>query len=109
MEPRKQSLMCFDRTSGELLWQKGVGVDAEERTHGINPYASASPTTDGKRVICWFGSAGVFACDFNGNELWRTDLGKHSHVFGYGGSPVIHGDRAPGARPSSPKWKAGPN
>lgn len=89
----QRTLMCFDRADGKLLWQKGVGVDVEERTHETNPYASASPTTDGERVICWFGSAGVVAYDFDGNELWRTDLGKHSHVFGYGGSPVIHGDR----------------
>jgi outer membrane protein assembly factor BamB len=27
-----------------------------------------------------------------GNELWRRPLGKVNHIFGYGQSPVLHGD-----------------
>jgi outer membrane protein assembly factor BamB len=88
----RRTLMCFDRREGRLLWQSGVTIGAAERTHQTNPYASGSPATDGERVVCWFGSGGVVAYDFAGKELWRTDLGEHSHQFGYGGSPVIHGD-----------------
>jgi outer membrane protein assembly factor BamB len=91
-EGNRRALMCFDRADGRLLWQTGVAVEGRERTHETNPYASASPVTDGERVVCWFGSAGLVAYDFDGNELWRTDLGRHDHRFGYGGSPVIHGD-----------------
>ena len=97
----QRTLMCFDRADGRLLWQSGIVVDAAERTYdgtyagkyNRNPYASASPVTDGGRVVCWFGSGGVVAYDFEGKELWKTDLGRHDHQFGYGGSPVIHGDR----------------
>jgi outer membrane protein assembly factor BamB len=102
MENRR-TVMCFDRASGRLLWQSGVVVKDPERTHETNPYASGSPVTDGERVIAWFGSGGLVCYDFTGKELWRTDLGKHDHVFGYGGSPVLHGDLCflnfgPGAR-----------
>jgi len=95
--------MCFDRKNGKLLWQSGVEVKEEERTHETNPFASGSPVTDGERVIVWFGSGGLVCYDFAGKELWRTDLGKHDHIFGYGGSPALHGDLCflnfgPGAR-----------
>ena len=88
----RRALFCFDRRDGKLLWQSGVTVADKERTHNTNPHGSASPVTDGERVICWFGSGGLAAYEFGGKELWRTDLGAHSHQFGYGGSPVIHGD-----------------
>ncbi len=91
-EGTRRNLLCFDRKDGKLLWQAGVGVELPERTHKTNPYASASPVTDGERVIVWFGSGGLAAYDFSGKELWRTDLGIHDHRFGYGGSPVIQGD-----------------
>lgn len=89
----RRTLMCFDRALGKLLWQSGVSITAKERTHATNPYASGSPVTDGESVICWFGSGGVVAYDFAGKELWKADLGKHDHEFGYGTSPVIHGDK----------------
>lgn len=102
-EGTRRNLLCFDRKDGKLLWKSGVGVELQERTHKTNPYASASPVTDGERVIVWFGSGGLAAYDFDGKEIWRTDLGIHNHRFGYGGSPVIHGDLCflnfgPGAR-----------
>jgi len=45
---------------------------------------------DGSRVIVWHGSAGVFCYDFDGAELWRTDLGPMRHDWGYGSSPILH-------------------
>jgi outer membrane protein assembly factor BamB len=88
----QRSLLCFNREDGKELWRRGVTVSVQERTHETNPYASASPVVDGERIICWFGSAGLMAYDFDGKELWRRDLGRHDHQFGYGGSPVLHGD-----------------
>jgi outer membrane protein assembly factor BamB len=83
--------MCFDRKSGKLLWQSGVTYSDPEPTHPTNPYASASPVTDGKLVIVWFGSAGLLAYDMEGHEVWRRDLGKQRHTWGYGSSPILHG------------------
>ena len=102
-EGTRRNLLCFDRKDGRLLWKSGLGVEFQERTHKTNPHASASPVTDGERIIVWFGSVGLVAYDFDGKELWRTDLGIHDHRFGYGGSPVIQGELCflnfgPGAR-----------
>lgn len=91
-EGRQRNVLCFDRANGKLRWKSGIEMAADERTHETNPYASASPVTDGERVIAWFGSGGLVCYDVDGKELWRTDLGSHDHKFGYGSSPVIHGD-----------------
>jgi len=86
-------LLCLDRETGKVRWQGVVSYDKQEPTHATNPYASASPATDGERVVAWFGSAGLVAFDMNGRKLWTRDLGVQRHVWGYGASPVIHGGR----------------
>lgn len=87
-------LLCFDKKTGKQLWQSGTTWKEPELTHQTNPFCSASPATDGERVIVSFASAGVFCYDMNGKELWkRTDLGRQHHIWGYGSSPVIAGDR----------------
>ncbi len=89
----RRTLMCFNRADGKLLWQVGVATKEKEPTHATNPYCSASPATDGERVIVSFASDGLFCYDFNGKELWqRTDLGRQIHIWGNATSPVIHGD-----------------
>ena len=85
-------VMCFNRADGKVLWQSGTTYSQKDPTHDANPYSSSSPVTDGERVIAWFGSAGIYCYDFNGKELWRRDLGKQNHQWGYAASPIIHGD-----------------
>jgi outer membrane protein assembly factor BamB len=91
-EKGQRTLMCFARRDGKLLWQKSVPYAVKEETHESNPYCSASPATDGERVIVTHGSAGVFCYDFAGQELWKRDLGKQEFGWGGGSSPVLHGD-----------------
>ena len=86
-------LLCFDRGTGKQLWQAAVYYPDPEPTHATNPYASASPVSDGTMVIAWFGSAGLYAYDLSGKPLWQRDFGVQKHTWGYGSSPVIHGDK----------------
>jgi len=89
----RRTLICFDRADGKLLWQQGVTAREKDPTHATNPYCSASPVTDGERVIVSFASEGLFCYDFAGKELWkRTDLGRQIHIWGGASSPVIHGE-----------------
>lgn len=87
-----RSLICFQRDAGSSLWQQDVEYTEEEPSHTNNPYCSASPVTDGERVIVWHGSAGLYAYDVDGTRLWHRDLGKFEHVWGNCSSPLIHGD-----------------
>ena len=89
---KKRTLMCFHRSDGRLLWQQGVVYAERERTQPNNPYCSASPVTDGERVIASFGSAGLVCYDMDGRELWRRDLGKLDNEWGNASSPVIFED-----------------
>jgi outer membrane protein assembly factor BamB len=89
---KRRTLMCFDRASGDLLWQAGVTYTDEEPTHDTNPYCAGTPATDGERVYVCFGSPGVYAYDFSGNEIWHANLGKLSHIFGTAVSPILYGD-----------------
>jgi outer membrane protein assembly factor BamB len=87
-------LLCFDRTTGKQRWQASVPWAAEDPTHPTNPHSSASPATDGDRVFAWFGSAGLFAYDLKtGRQIWKRDLGRQRHTWGYASSPVIDGER----------------
>jgi outer membrane protein assembly factor BamB len=89
----RRTLMCFNRIDGKLLWQAGVTANEKEPTHDMNPYCSASPVTDGERVIVSFASDGLYCYDFDGKELWkRTDLGRQIHIWGNAASPVIYKD-----------------
>ncbi len=89
---RKRSLVCFDRSDGAELWTRTVEF-GDDVTHRQNPFGSATPVTDGKRVVVWHGSAGLYCYDFSGKELWKRDLGEFRHIWGYGSSPVIHQGR----------------
>ena len=90
---RTRSLICFDRKTGKKLWQKDIPYFQKETTHkSHNPFCSGSPTTDGKLVYASFGSAGVLACDFDGNVVWHRKLGKLTHVFGQATTPVLYKD-----------------
>ena len=89
----KRTVICFAAADGRLLWQQAVDFAKSEETHPSNPYCSASPTTDGKIVVVCHGSAGVFAYDLDGREVWRRDLGPQEYEWGNASSPVLHGGR----------------
>ena len=83
-------LLCFNRADGKELWRATVRYTKLESTHPTNPFCSASPATDGERVVVSHGSAGVFCYDFAGKELWRRDLGPAEHIWGNAASPVLY-------------------
>ena len=89
-ETNERALICVDRHTGRERWRQSVVYKEQEASHRTNPYCSASPATDGKRVVAWYGSAGLVCWDLDGNELWRRDLGQQEHMWGYGSSPILH-------------------
>jgi outer membrane protein assembly factor BamB len=90
------TLVCVDRDSGKILWQK---VAREEVPHegakeGDGTFASPSGVTDGSLVFAYFGSRGLYCYDMDGNQKWRKDLGKMQIAmsFGEGSSPALYKD-----------------
>jgi outer membrane protein assembly factor BamB len=88
----KFEVMCLDRNSGKILWQKtaleGKPTIAKFPT---NSYASETPVTDGERVFAYFGMHGLFCYDLDGKLLWKKELGSYSTMmgFGTGSSPAL--------------------
>lgn len=90
---RKRSLFCFDRTDGTQVWEQTVEFAKVMPTHQTNPYAGSTPAADGRRVVVWHSSAGLYCYDRDGNQLWSRDLGEFRHMWGYGSSPVLYRNR----------------
>ena len=88
----RRTLICFRRSDGRQLWQSSVTFTGKELSHETNPQCSASPVTDGERVIVSFASAGLHCYDFSGRQLWQRDLGTQRHIWGNAASPVLQGD-----------------
>jgi outer membrane protein assembly factor BamB len=88
-------LMCFDRLSGQLLWQSTVLRAPLERKHGLNSHASSTPATDGRQVYTAFLDVDrmlVAAHDLQGKEVWKVRPGRFSSMHGFCSSPVLFED-----------------
>jgi outer membrane protein assembly factor BamB len=90
-----QKLLCYDRLTGELLWEKEVHVDGyAKRIFVSNSDASETVATDGKSVFCKFVNAGevmVTRFSLDGEQLWQKSFGKFKsdYNFGSGASPIF--------------------
>ena len=83
--------LCLDTETGDVLWRRPAPVETIEKHHEISNPATATPATDGTTVVSYFGSAGLFAYDLEGNPRWSKQLpvAKTFREFGSGTSPVI--------------------
>ena len=91
-------IYALDKLSGKMLWER-VAHEGEplEQRHIKSTYANATPATDGRIVVAWFGSQGVHAYDMNGRFLWKVDLGRldlgaydiPTYEWGPASSPII--------------------
>jgi outer membrane protein assembly factor BamB len=85
-------VLGLDTETGKLLWEQTAyeGTVYDNR-HRRGSYASMTPTTDGRYVYAYLGSQGVYAYDFDGNKIWKADLGGiASFGVGLGSSPVLY-------------------
>ena len=98
-EPFRFNVLCLDRNSGKLLWEQTAhaGVPKVKR-HPKSSHANPTPATDGKHLVAFFGSEGLYCYDLDGKLLWKKDLGLLDAGFfavkeaqwGFASSPVIH-------------------
>ena len=92
-------VLAYDRASGEEVWRKTArkGMPRAAR-HLKATHANTSLSTDGERLVAFFGSEGLYCYDFDGNLLWERDFGvvnisKYGIGWGYASSPTIHRNR----------------
>ena len=96
--PQRWMVEAIDKLTGRVIWQRVAfeGVPKNKR-HMKSTYASATPATDGRVVVAWFGSQGVVAYDMNGFLRWKVDLGRvdmgaydvPTYEWGPASSPIL--------------------
>lgn len=90
---------CLDKKSGKILWEQSAykGVPKVLR-HIKATHANCTPATDGKHLVAYFGSEGLYCYDLDGKLLWKKDLGvldagpsgADEIQWGVANSPIIH-------------------
>ena len=91
----KFDLLCLDRTTGKILWEKAaIEAVPHEGHQPTGTFASYSPVTDGKYVWASFGSRGLYCYDMDGGLKWSKPLPTMKTImsFGEGSSPALAGD-----------------
>lgn len=92
-EDLKRHLLCIQRADGKILWDRtvdGVAAIPFSGFQALHGYASSTPVTDGTLVFVFFEKEGVFAFDFDGQQVWRSSVGQQTHSWGSAASPVLY-------------------
>ena len=93
---------CLEKETGRIVWERVAhsGVPRIKR-HPKSTHANSTPAVDGKHVVAFFGSEGLYCYGMNGKLLWKKDLGLLDSGFyavpaaqwGFASSPVIYEGR----------------
>lgn len=73
----------------------------EVKRHPKSSHANPSVAVDGKRVVAFFGSEGLYCYDLDGKPIWQKDFGVLESAFfvapdaqwGFASSPVLYEDK----------------
>jgi outer membrane protein assembly factor BamB len=92
-------VLALDKKTGKILWEQTAheGTPKTKR-HPKSSQASPTPVTDGKVVVAYFGSEGLYTYSIDGKLLWKKDLGIQNagwffdpdSEWGAASSPIIY-------------------
>jgi len=91
LESKALLALGVDRKTGKVLWQHKIneGIRRDDRS----TFSSASPVTDGQRVIFFYSNGDLVAFDFAGKKLWsrniQTDYGPFAFLWTFSSSPIL--------------------
>ncbi|WP_164100560.1 outer membrane protein assembly factor BamB family protein [Candidatus Laterigemmans baculatus] len=88
-----QSVLCFDRGSGQRLWQTEVHASGGMQKNVKSSNASSTVACDGERIFINFpNSQAVYttALSLDGKVLWQTKVTDYQIHQGYGSSPALY-------------------
>ncbi|MHC4692435.1 MAG: outer membrane protein assembly factor BamB family protein [Planctomycetota bacterium] len=92
-------LYCIDKSSGKILWHReSYKGKPRVKRHPKSSHANATACTNGKYVVAFFGSEGMYCYDMEGKLKWKKDLGTldwgyfrmPAAQWGGGSSPIIY-------------------
>jgi outer membrane protein assembly factor BamB len=94
-------LYCLDKRTGKVLWQQTAHRGKPlARRHTKATHANTTVASDGKRVVVFFGSEGLYSYTLDGKLEWKRHLGTldmapsddRSLSWGFASSPVLFED-----------------
>lgn len=92
--PAAQSVVCCDRSTGQILWQTTLHEGGfEQNMHSKSTQASNTIACDGQRLfVCLLNDERIHlsSLSVDGTILWQKDIGSFRSKFGYSASPVLH-------------------
>ena len=97
VDGQRQSVLGYDRTTGEQLWKTEINSGGFSEIHRNNTHASPTVACDGERIfaVFWNHSKVQLAClDFEGNVVWKKYVGEFvpQYPFGFASSPLLYKD-----------------
>lgn len=90
-----QSLLCFERETGESLWQTLVHATGGMQKNKKATAGSGTPACDGELVIICFPNQGALvasAVTVQGELVWQRKISDYVVHQGYGASPALYQD-----------------
>lgn len=89
-----QSVLCYDRETGEQLWKQDVHTGGMDRKGNKKAsQASSSVTCDGTKLYVNFLNRDAIyttALDLEGKRLWQTKVSAFETHQGFGSSPTLY-------------------
>ena len=85
-----RSIVCLDRETGKILWNRHGFHAAASRKFPSNSYATPTPVTDGRYIAAHYGP-GMVCTDLEGSVKWikmEPNYTKHLR-YGAGASPIM--------------------
>lgn len=91
-EGRSFRVLCLDRKTGAITWNKEIVQQEPGNKSGQNSWATATPTTDGERVYVLAFDGTTAALAFDGAIVWTNRDFKYYSQHGLGVSPLVWQD-----------------
>ncbi|MBA7626388.1 Outer membrane protein assembly factor BamB [subsurface metagenome] len=85
-------LVCLDRLTGTILWNKQVLRQKPGHKSSRNSYASSTPVTDGRRVYVLACDGSLAAVSMEGNVVWTNPDFEYYSEHGLAVSPILYKD-----------------
>jgi outer membrane protein assembly factor BamB len=88
-----QSLLCYDRGNGKLLWQTPIHRGGFMHIHPKNSHASSTAACDGQRLfITFMVQQGIWltTLDLDGHILQQKKVLPFTSMHGFGPSPLLY-------------------
>jgi len=85
-------LLCLDRLTGKVLWDKQVLRQRPGHKQNFNSYASCTPVTDGRRVYVLAFDGTLAAVSMEGSVVWSHREFEYYSEHGLGVSPILYRD-----------------